>query len=326
MECFDRAISLAPDDAAGYERRACGLLPSCFIRTLKEQMSAPDPDRLLFALSPFNPECLPDLHRAAELAPEDPGLLAAVAFAEAMGAVMTLAVQHRLDHRPDKPWDALGADQTKSVQERMRQLAKLMESPSKEKAASASMFLGLLQLLVMNDESGAEARLRTAVALNPKSQQGWEALILTLGQEDRYEEMVKAGESLVRAIDSSRSHLCLAKSYEKLNHWNLVLEQARVAAKESPEDPTAKLAVVSALIRQNEKNVQEASPLLLGPGTEDFKQADPALRAHAVFLCGVLLALDDKGEQARPLLQQTLKLDPNHEGAKKALAIVESWK
>ncbi len=327
MECFERAIALAPKDGTGFERRACGVLTTAFLQTIRQQQSAPDPRRLMLALSPFNPECLPDFHRAAELTPEDPSLQAAVAFAEALGAVMSQDLkQSGPRHSPDKPWDALTPDQAKSVQERMRQLSVLADGPSKEKAARAAMFLGLLQSVLLQNDEGAETRLRRAVALNPKDPQAWEALMVTLGTDDHYEKMIEVGEALVKAIDSPRSHLCLAKAQEKLNHWDKVLEQARLAKQAAPDDLTAKLAVTSALIRVNDKNLPPPSAILLEAGNEDFRQADPALRAHAVFLCGLVLALDDNADQARPLFQQALRLKPDLEEAKKALVIVESWK
>ena len=327
MECFDRVISLAPKDGASFERHGCGVLSVASLRTLRQQMSAPDLRQLILALSPFNPECLPDFRRAADLSPEDPSLVAAVAFAEALGAVMSRSIkQNGSPHTPDKPWDALTVDQAKSVQERMRQLTALAEGPAKEKAARAAMFLGLLQSVIMDDELGAEARLRSAVTLNPRDPQAWQALIVSLSKDDHYEKMIEAGEAFVKAIDSPRSHLCLAKAHEKLNHWGKVLEQAQAAMQAVPDNLTAKLAVTAALIRVNDKNLPQPSSVLLETGNEDFKQADGALRAHALFLCGLVLALDDNAEQARPLLQQALRLQPNHEGAKQALAIIESWR
>jgi tetratricopeptide (TPR) repeat protein len=331
IECFDHVTTLAPKDPAGFERRACGLSFIAFIRTIKEQITAPDPDRLTPALTlactPFSAECLPDLRRAAELDSENPSLVAAVAFAEAMGGALAQAIKKGGSGSTlDRLWDALTADQAQSVQAKMNRLAQLAESPSPKQAASALMFLGVLHSLVMGDQAAAEVRLRRAVALDPRNQQAWEALMVTLNEENRYEEMVKVGESLVKAIDSPRSHLCLAKAHEKLSHWDKVLEQAQVAVKESPNDLTAKLAMASAQIRLSDKDLQQAGVALLKVRIDDFKEADTAVRTHGVFLCGLFLALDDQPEQARPLFQQVLKLEPNHDEAKKALAIVESWK
>ena len=327
LDCFDRAIALATNDPAAFERRACALLPAAFLRALKDQTTNPDPNRLLLALSPFNPDCLPDLHRAAQLAPDDPSLQAAVAFAEAMGAVMSQALlQHRPDQPHDHPWDALTPDQAGSVQQRIRRLAALADNPAPDIAAPAAMFLGLLQSVLLEDQSAAVANLRRAVTLNPKLQPAWEALIATLGQDDRFEQMLQAAESQLRAIDSPRTHLCLAKAHEKLNHWDKVLEQSQLALRESPNDLTAKLAVASAALRLNLKNLRQASSILFEPGAGDFSQADPPLRAHALFLCALTLALDDQPDHARPLLQQVLRLQPSHDDAKKALAIIESWK
>jgi tetratricopeptide (TPR) repeat protein len=267
------------------------------------------------------------LRRAAELDPENPELLAAVAFAEVMSARMSQALKRGAsDASPDKAWDILSADQAKSVHGKMDRLTKLMELPSKEKAASAAMFLGLLQLVVVEDELGAEVSLRRAVTLNPSNQKAQEALLLTFATEERYEKMAEAGEAMVKAIDTSRSHLCLAKAYEKLNRWDKVTEEAQAAVKAAPDDITAKLALACALLRLNDENLEHASAGLLESGNVDIKQAEADLRVHGLFFCGLYMALEGQADQARPFLEQALHLQPDHEGAKKALAIIDSWK
>jgi tetratricopeptide (TPR) repeat protein len=329
IECFNQAISLGPKEAPAYEGRACGLSSAAFIRTLKQQITSPDPDRLAialtFALTPFSPECLPDLRRAAELQPRDASLVAAVAFGEVLCATMSNMVKKggRVE-QTDKAWDLLAPDQAKSVRENLNRLAELMKGPEKEKASSAAKYLGLLQFTVMGDEGGGEQSLRTAVSLNPKSQEAWEALMLTAGKDNNYERMVEVAEEMVRAIDSSLSHLCLAKAHEKLNHWDKVLEQVQAAVKVAPNDLTAKVAVASTLLRLNQSKNESVKPLELR--SDEFQQADLNLRVHILFVSGLELALDDKAEQARSLFQQALQFEADHEGAKRALTIIDSWK
>ncbi len=115
-------------------------------------------------------------------------------------------------------------------------------------AAAALEVRGILQFLTRG-RAGALATLRRAVALDPGRYQAWEILLaLMVTGEDR-DGLRELCRERVRVRPAARNHLLLAKACERTGRLTEALEEAREAARLSPQNPQVQMTVVSLRLR-----------------------------------------------------------------------------
>jgi hypothetical protein len=172
--------------------------------------------------------------------------------------------------------------------------------------------------------------LRRAVALQPGREQAWESLAGTLASNGRYDELLALCEDRVRVRDTSRSHLLLAKAFEKLKQWDNCEAEARIAAQMATNDFTANLSVAALVLKRSgtdKELLAEADQWLARSESTLNKMARPQRTRQQVFdftvTRGIYFALTDELDIARQWVKAVIERDKENVFAKDVLAAMD---
>ena len=129
----------------------------------------------------------------------------------------------------------------------------------------------------------------------------------------------------MKAEESARARLFLAKSHEMRSDWNRVFETTETLERRYPEDVYANLAAAAAILHttRDEAGLRRAAQSIAK--AEKLLGAAPARDevVNLLFLRGLLFALADATEPSLHQLRQIKQIDPHFEGIEEALEIVE---
>jgi tetratricopeptide (TPR) repeat protein len=326
MEFFNRAARLATNNPAILERRAGCHLTATFIRLLKQQLAAPQPDPSVFLTAIYSPECVPDLRRAAELEPGNALRLAQVALYEILSESIQRNGGRLQGLRLEDIQEASTAEASRSIRWKLNRLEELAESPVQATAAEASELLGSLRVFGLKDPRQAETSFRRAIALDPKRELAWDGLMAVLVVQERLSDLREQAEARLRARPTARNYVIVAKAYDRLRQPDKVAEYARGAVKLDPEWFLTQAALAISLLKQSDTpEARKEADQHLERAFELIKQADGRQRLGFQFTVGAYLALAGDLESARKMFRQVLEADPDHEEARAALAIVQAW-
>jgi tetratricopeptide (TPR) repeat protein len=162
--------------------------------------------------------------------------------------------------------------------------------------------------------------------LGPSREQIWEMMAGTLAREEHYQELFALCEDHLKQNDSARSHMLLAKAYERLKQWDDAEEEVVQAVKEAPNDLTANLSLAALLLKRSQ------DPDVLGDAGDWLTRCDqilasmpPGQRPRQLVIDftltrSIYLALADDIESARQWAQTVLDSDHGNELAKEILA------
>ena len=325
LACQDRAVEFAPQEVEPYISRAGA---RCVHAALNAVLAAAgwDESQDTLAWTKFlAPAALSDLQTAVRLNGRDFRLLAAAALYE----VFLAAGEHGLARMEDLArgavWGLLPDGTRQSVRKAMDRLEDLTQGSEARPAAGALEALGILQYLVVRDLRGAESSLRRAVALDPAREQAWETLILLLALSDRPAELLPVCEARLKQRDTAHNRVLVAKACEQLNLQDRTLAEGEAAQRRYPDDLTANLALVAALLKYN------SEPVVLLRAAQLLSKAEQLLGASAsrdelvnvLVIRGLFFGLADRPDDARAHLRKGLELDPDHPQAREALELLE---
>jgi tetratricopeptide (TPR) repeat protein len=325
LACQDRAVEFAPQEVEPYISRAGA---RCVHAALNAVLAAAggDESQDTRAWTKFlAPAALSDLQTAVRLNGRDFRLLAAAALYE----VFLAAGEHGLARMEDLArgavWGLLPDGTRQSVRKAMDRLEDLTQGSEARPAAGALEALGILQYLVVRDLRGAESSLRRAVALDPAREQAWETLILLLALSDRPAELLPVCEARLKQRDTAHNRVLVAKACEQLNLQDRTLAEGEAAQRRYPDDLTANLALVAALLKYN------SEPVVLLRAAQLLSKAEQLLGASAsrdelvnvLVIRGLFFGLADRPDDARAHLRKGLELDPDHPQAREALELLE---
>lgn len=320
-QCYDQAVALAPDEPDAYLRRSGFKMISClanlFIQYFRDATVFDEKKPVSYYL--FTKSVIPDLNRAAQLSARNPDIIGmAVGFEWITTTVESGSTKPNLE--------ALPAGTRRSILDGMTRLDNLTHDPDKQVAASAARFLGIVKILSGSlEESGfsaAEPYFRRAIVLEPDSDAAWDLLFAALvSRSAPPNELVDAAESRLKAKDSTRNHLLMAKAFAVQKNWAKCAGEAAVAAKQDTNNVIAPLMLAAASIRQGEKPGALPQTVICLRAARERLQIMPAGEERDKRMVELMLnaalyhALNGQTKEARELVEAVLKHVPDSESA-----------
>jgi tetratricopeptide (TPR) repeat protein len=140
-----------------------------------------------------------------------------------------------------------------------KRLEGLAQSTNKTTALAALRRLTVVNLLHRGFDGQIEV-YRRMLRLDPSGEFGWDGLIAMYAALDRHPELIKACEQRVKAKDTPRNRLLLAKAYEAAGEWEKVEPQVRKSLELDPDYAAANLCLAVVLLKQSK--LEEANAFL----------------------------------------------------------------
>jgi tetratricopeptide (TPR) repeat protein len=324
-DCFDRAVALAPAEPEVWFRRG---MHRCLRKMVLNEIrfARGDDDTIADIFEGcFSPESLADLQHAARLSPDDYQLIGATALFE----IYTITDRKRQAALPFS-WEALPGKTQDSLRGAMAQLDNLSQNGNPRTAAGALEVLGILEGPVLHEPNRCIASLRRALAIQPSREHAWEVLVATLAQGHRYDELLAVCEEQVKQTNSARTHLLLAKAYEKLKQWDDSEVAARMAASEDGDEFSADLSLAALLLKRSgtdDTALPEADEWLKRSETA-LNKTPPLLRNREQVIDltltrGIYYALTGEMDTARKFVQTVIERDKNNKLARDILSAMD---
>ncbi len=325
VEQFNEAVGLAPSEPEVYAGRALCLSGRAMLKAAIRIASGEESDPARFGTAPFSKEALPDLQQVARLRPKDHRAIGTAALFE----VFCVEVEHGVPQLGSliggAGWRNMPDATRQSVRAAVGRLEEVGQSGDNLQAAGALEVLGAIQALVIQDLSGAEANLRRAVTLDPSRDTAWELLIGITATNRRFPELQALAETRLKAMDTPRNRLILAKAFDNLDQSDRCMAEAEAARRRFPNDFGCALAVAAAILKS------EVGMLLLNPVEALILRAEQLLgpapsreaMADLLLIRGLFYGLSDQPDLARASLNRLLVLDKDNAEAKEALAALD---
>ena len=321
---FDRAAAVAPTMPEIYLQRARYKSLSGVFKTIVEELRKPEADVQRVFNAFFSRSALQDLQRAGELSPTNYLAIGTAAMLEALAGTFGKPSGSGPPDHEAMTLDRLLPKSRTAVRDAMTRLENLGEHPNRALAAGASELLGGLQFMVARDPDGATKSLRHAVDLDPMRHQAWDMLIGLIYMMEKKEALVAICADRVKALDSPRNRLLLAKAHDHAGNAGKAKEVIESALKTAPDDLALLLASAALQLRRakTKDEIFAAGKLLahVAEKTDTMPEAERAtLALDGMLLSSIALALDDEPDAARAMVQKALQESPNDEHALKVL-------
>jgi len=322
-DCFDKAVEVAPEEGEVYYRRGMHRSLRAMLRNQIAGTSRTDGEDPMKDY--FSSESLADLQKASRLNPTDYRMIGATALFE----VYTYGGRNGQLSWSDFSWDSLPDKSQRSLRQSITRLEDLAGAPEPRVAAGALEVLGVLQGTVLRASRSSIVNLRRAVTLDPSRDQAWELLAGTLVQSGHYDELLAACEDRVKSQGSARSHILLAKAFERVRQWDNAEAEIAAALSQEPDNMTACLAIAALIMKRGhtDASVTEAgnwltrAELVLArtPTTQRTQQ----LLVDFTLIRAVNFALADDLENARRWVKAVLEEDKDNKLAQDIMAAMD---
>ncbi len=320
-DCFDKAVAAAPDAAGPYFRRGMHRCLRSFLLNQIHPTSDTDPFN-----GCFSPESLADLRQSTLLDPRDYCRIAGTALFE----IYTVSAKKGRVNWAGFSLDSLPDKSQRSIRGAMTQLENLGDDSDPHFAAGALEVLGVLQGPVLHERRVCVANLRRALALDPSREQAWDMLAGTLAQAQNYDDLLSVCTDEVRQRDIARSHLLLAKAFEKLKQWGNCEDELRIAVQQDENNFTATLALGSLLLkqRQNDASVLSEANGWLARAESIIAKMPKAQRTQQQLIeltlsRSIYFALSGDVETARQWANAVIQVDKENLLAREILAAMD---
>jgi tetratricopeptide (TPR) repeat protein len=325
-ECFDNAVSKAPEESEVYFRRAMHRsLRNMLLNQIRLASGEQKTDVDLLS-DYFSHEALADLKQASRLSPKDYRLLGNTILYE----IYTVCAKKGQVNWHEFSWNSLPDKSQRSIREELVRLENLGESSEPQLAAGALEVLGTLQGPVFREKRKSLASLHRAVALDTSRDHAWELMASTLASSEHFDELLSLSEDRLRQTESIRNHILLAKAYEKLKRWEESEEEIQVALKDSPDDFTLNLALGALLLKrsQDDPEVLSEADGWLSRSQEILKKLPFAQRTRQqvfdlTLTRSIYFALADEVETARLWIKSVLEQDKENKLALEILSAMD---
>jgi tetratricopeptide (TPR) repeat protein len=317
--CFDLAVTNAPTEGDALVRRGFHrTLRSYLVNDIREASGEQKTETEILG-DCFPPEALTDLQEASRLNPKDYHLIGNVVLFE-LYSLNSHTGRKGLDDGLD--WNTLPDSAQRSVRAAVTQLEDLGQEPDPKVAAGALEVLGIVEGPVLRETDRRVRNLRRVLALDPSREEVWEMLAGTLARAGRTQELLSLCEDNLKANDSARGHMLLAKAYERLKRWDDAGEEVAAALNLSPNDLTANLSLAALLLKDGSdpENLDQVNGWL--SRCDQLLAAAPPQARNRQFLIdftltrSIYLALSGDVDSAREWVQTVINNDPNNQLAK----------
>lgn len=333
VACFDRAVSLAPEEAEVYRRRGASRYNYGFLEYGLRLYKGEKADFFEYGMGK---EALPDLRRAIDLNRQEYKGIGMVALLETMTMAHDLEQQDPPAKSPKKLVDVLSQNKIvrcvleagslrKSVLQDVACLEAGTLDPDKSKAAEAAEVLGFLQSFALADHSAAEKNFRRSIELDPERVAAWDFLEGCLAEAKKYRELEAVCREHLKHKDSARNRLFLAKAYEYLDQLDKAEEVVRTGLQREPDDFMLRLALVDLLLMRGDKeSLDQAGKILAKLRKEKLSDDGRENRwVNYTFAGGIYYGLIGKSEEAQKWLKAVKKRKPEYDGIEDALKALE---
>ncbi len=323
--CYNAALTNAPSEAEIYLRRGLHrTLQSFLLNEIREASGERKPETEVLS-DYFSTESLEDLRQASRLDPRDYRLLGNLALYEIYGLN---ARSGKIGLSQEFGWTALPDNSQDLLRVVIARLEDLSQDADPKMAAGALEVLGILQGSVLHERNRSLASLQRALALDSTREQAWELAAGTLARAGDFEQLLSLCEDRLKQKDSLRSHLLLAKAYEKLKRWEEAEEEVVAALKKAPNDLGANLSISALMLRRSSDPgalaeagtwLQRCDKIFAGL-TAQQKPRQTVI--DFTLIRGIYLALADEVESARQWFNSVIEADQENELAREALATI----
>jgi tetratricopeptide (TPR) repeat protein len=323
---FELAVTSATNEPEAYFRRG---MHRCLRATLSRQIRVAQGEEISdvdLADSAFSPDTLADLQRASQLSPRDYSRIGGTAIF----GIFTACEHRGVVDWSEVSWNSLPDKTQRSLHDAITRLENLGQDSDPHVASGALEVLGILQGPMLRETQSCISTLRRAVTLDASREQALEVLVSTLAHAARYDELLSVCEDRVKQKDSERSHMLLAKAYEKLQQWDDAESELLEVLRQSPNNFPASLGVAAAILRRSNADgdgLPEANSWL--SRAEALLGQMPALERNQQLVIDLTLirsiyfALTDDLDSARQWAQAVLKTDGNNKLAREILSAMD---
>ena len=322
---LDRAVELAPTESRAYVGRASGRSTRSLLQAVVRMASGDDSDPTKLWIGALSKDALSDLQQAAKLDPTSSTAISTAVWFEVFSIGMERGFSRMDEIMSGSLWSSMPDETRRNLGRAMDRLADIGQAPEPRQAAGDLEKLGMIQYLIVRDLRGGESTLRRAVSLDPGRDQAWETLTVLLVSSERSADLVAVCQDRLKAEESARNRVLLAKAYEHLNQVDRVLAEASTAQKRYPEDPLVNLTLAAAVLKASDDS-GDLRPVARYLNKCQQALGDPPPRdmvLNLLLLQGLYYGLVEMHEEARASLHQLLELDRSNAEAKEALQVIE---
>jgi tetratricopeptide (TPR) repeat protein len=304
--CFDKAVSLAPDEFDTHLfRHECQLLLVCVSDVVRTARHQPRPHN---AREPEVATAVEDAVAMVRLRPNDPDVLSCLAWTYVISACAQGSESPPADAGAGNAcnWDSLPSATKKDIAAVTRKLCKLTHNQESDVAARACQ-RAVFWLSGMNRYDLAEKYAARATVLQPDCEYNWDLLAaMNFGGEkgddwDRAYEVCKRKWGL---FPTPKNYLVLAHHCASLHRLEEAEDLLREAVKRFPDDLSCKLGLAAVLLLQNDRPaaLAEARDLLDAVAEPIQKSGDQALAFEWAFHQAIVTVLGEQRDQGLGLL------------------------
>lgn len=323
MDCMNKAVSLAPNEAEVYKKRASSRPPEYIMHEmLKLARGEPvDSTRLKWAF--LTGGAKDDFRKIGELEPKNFRAIAMLVICEIGDSLLSSPKPSDLNFR--EVWNRMPDAMQASIRKDMVTLQKLDDDPDKKIAVGALQADATLQLLVVGDSDASIKNLRRALDLDPGNDLITEQLIGLYGQSGKFTEILPVAEERAKRHETPRNLLLVAKVLDNLDRPEEAEKVMKRAVEIAPDDFNSQIGLTALLIRHPGKDALEAAAVPLRAAhdiLQKIPEADRTDDQKTDFLVtyGLCLGLNDETDRAREAFNTILAHDPENQTAKDALA------
>jgi len=274
----------------------------------------------------FLAETVADLKQAANLAADDPYVIGMAAFFQAMSS-LPKDVPKASKSLKDGVWPFLPDASRTYVQEAMSRLEHLSRTGDPTTAAGALPALGVLQLLMQHDRAAAEENLRRSTELRPDADGPWEVRTVLGARSNRWRDRVTLCEERLKAKDSARFRMILAKLHEQRGKTEEVEKQVQAAVKLAPDNLLANTALAALRLRQatTAEALTQVGEMMARVKQSMFAGASQDDQCSFEFLHGLYFGLAGNWARARDHFRRLREVSPSEATYREAYEALGLW-
>ncbi len=248
-QCFDRAVSLAPDEVDAHLLRAWHKCAEAqFNLWLQFYQNQVKQTKAALTAAQFSKSAVPDLQKAAALRPRVCQLVGLAAWFEWASTAMTPFA--RGADRPTR-FDEFPESARRTILTAITDLSELGRSSDDKHAAAALEYLGALRILTQENKESAVVELRRAVALDPDRDRAWDMLMGSMVDSVSPADFAEECENRLKHKKSARNHVIFAKALFRREAFEQAAGEAKAAIKLETNNVPAHLMLCAALLRQD---------------------------------------------------------------------------
>ena len=314
-DCFDKAVSVAPNQPKPYAHRAGFTLIRNFmsgmVRVIEGKERGLNVKRLL-----FTSKALPDMQKVAELSPNSPRAIGLSAMFEVFSAI-----HENPDSRDDLP-----AKTKQSLARAITQLETIAKRNDKSTLADALYVHALILTYSEKVSPRCETLLDRAIRVNPNHSQAWDLLLVALNDSNKLKKQADVAEARLKLQDNPLTRFMAGSANFKRKNYNRAELHFKKTLKQNPDDLLNNLGLAAVLLKRSDR------PGALAKLKPLFKRIDlllvksdkrAELESQVDIQRAAYYALTGEPGPARLLLHRTLQKDPTNEFGKQLSRVLE---